>query len=152
MAPADLSYADAAANDIPESPTSPIVIDLTGKNTNGHRPPDASTSGEYSGERRDESPRTTVKGLERLGSRSSKGALGRQPVKEATQNIKTKKKRQDDDVFYEKVQNSHGHHGHLTSVKASPDYTESLELDKRQSMKISLKSGRVPSAGWELSG
>ncbi|KAF2665902.1 DAGAT-domain-containing protein [Microthyrium microscopicum] len=107
------------------------------------------TPGEYSGQGLDDAPKSPLKGHKKVSSRGSRGSL-RSPPKEI------KKKENEDTVVYEKLQNWNGG-GHLTSVKPTADYEDALRLDEVErtrapSGELVLKSGRIPSAGWEQSG
>jgi 2-acylglycerol O-acyltransferase 2 len=148
-----LSYADAATKDAPNGDAP--VIDLTnGANgvngdkphANGERTPELPTPGEYVGQGLDEAPRSPVKGHKKVSSRGSRGQLRPSPKEQ-------KKVETEDKVVYE----SWNGNGKLTSVRPSADYEEALRLDEMEKSRnaageLVLKSGRIPSAGWDRSG
>jgi hypothetical protein len=162
-----VSYADAAALDsqIPStyaeaaadhSKTPGPTFDLTHTANGGHviTPPRTvsplPTPGEYEGAGLDESPKTPTKRVRPLSRNGNLSGSLRQAFME------DEKKKHSDTIVYEKLAHSNGH-GHLTSVKPEDDYDEALRLDKTEARRtpdgdLVLKSGRIPSAGWEQSG
>lgn len=116
------------------------------------------TPGEYEGAGQDESPKTPIKRkrpLSRNGNPS--GSLRHAFVEDEKRNSGSDQERKKSGtILYEKINHSNGT-GHLTSVKPVEDYEEAIKLDKSEARflpdgQLVLKSGRIPSAGWESSG
>jgi len=164
----ELSYANAASKNI-ETDQAPVIDITTNGGSNGHPTtsgsdaidlPGPSTPGEFEGRGLGEAPQSpTIKGHKRIGSRSSKGTLRERQKDEKPKHDSTEEpgdvpkveQENDDTVVY------HNGHSKLTSLRPADDYEASLRLDQMERTRndngqLVLRSGRIPSAGWERSG
>jgi hypothetical protein len=170
-----VSYAKAAALDDPVPSTYAEAVDnskipaaifeLTNGSHGGQITPPRSISplptptGDFEGAGLDESPKTPIKRKRPLSRNGNASGSLRQAFLESEKKNNSDSggsRKNSDTIVYEKLNHVNGTK-HLTSVKPEDDYNEALRLDKTEAKftpdgELVLKSGKIPSAGWERSG
>jgi hypothetical protein len=170
-----VSYAKAAALDDPIPTTYAEAVDpskipaptfeLTNGSHGGQITPPRSVSplptptGDFEGAGLDESPKTPIKRKRPLSRNGNASGSLRQAFLESAKKNSSENggsRKNSDTIVYEKLNHANGTK-HLTSVKPEDDYEDALRLDKNEAKpapggELVLKSGKIPSSGWERSG